>query len=91
MYREKAFNRQAEFDRVERVIESYQGKIVWDGLVYAYRLIDHPSAACAYAWSSPIEGRTERRFFAVLHIPPIASPIAAVRAAVVAEHKSDRA
>ena len=39
----------------------------------------------AYDWSSPIEGSDKRRFFAVLHVPPITSPVDAVRAAIVAE------
>jgi len=30
----------------------------------------------------------KRRFFAVLHIPPITGPREAVRAAIVAEHRS---
>jgi hypothetical protein len=33
-----------------------------------------------------VEGSAKRRFFAVLHIPPIDSPAAALRAAIVAEH-----
>jgi hypothetical protein len=45
----------------------------------------------AYAWSSPIEGSEKRRFFAVLHIPPIDSPITAVRAASVAAHRPKNA
>ena len=45
----------------------------------------------AYAWSSPVEGSTKRRFFVVLHIPPVTSPVEAVSAAIVAEHQSDRA
>ena len=48
----------------------------------------HPRATRAYAWSSPIEGSTKRRFFAVLHIPPVTSAVEAVRAAIVAEHRS---
>jgi len=43
----------------------------------------------AYAWSSPIEGTTKRRFFAVLHIGSITSPVEAVRAAIVRERKSE--
>jgi hypothetical protein len=42
----------------------------------------------AYAWSSPIEGSDRRRFVAVLHHPPITSPVEAVRAAIVAEHRT---
>ena len=47
----------------------------------------HPTATRTYAWSSAIEGSTKRRFFAVLHQPPVDSPQAAVRAAIVAENR----
>ena len=50
-------------------------------------LTGHPKATRAYAWSSPIEGSDKRRFFAVLHIPPVTSPMEAVRAAIVTEHR----
>jgi hypothetical protein len=40
------------------------------------------------AWSSPIEASTKRRFFAVLHMGPIDSPLAAVRAAIVEEQRA---
>lgn len=40
-----------------------------------------------YAWSSALEGSDKRRFFAVLHVPPVTSPVEAVRAAIVAEHR----
>jgi hypothetical protein len=36
---------------------------------------------------SRLEGSTKRRFFAVLHQPPVDSPQAAVRAAIVAENR----
>lgn len=49
-----------------------------------------PTAARAYPWSSPTEGSTKRRFFAVLHTERINSPIEAVRAAILAEHRSGR-
>jgi hypothetical protein len=45
-------------------------------------------ATRAYAWSSPIEGSDKRRFFAVLHQGAITGPAEAVRAAIVAEHRS---
>ena len=72
------------------VKETHEGKTVWDGLVHVFDLDDHPTATRAYAWSSPIEGSDKRRFFAVLHVPPITSPLDAVRAAIVAEHRSGR-
>jgi hypothetical protein len=34
--------------------------------VQVFDLAGHPTATRAYAWSSPIEGSTKRRFFAVL-------------------------
>jgi len=61
---------------------------IWEGVVHVFDLAGNPKATRAYAWSSPIEGSTKRRFFAVLHIPPITSPVDAVRAAIVAEHKT---
>src|SRR5208282_4825356 len=62
------------------VKETFEGKTVWEGVVHAFDLAGHPKAVRAYAWSSPIEGGTKRRFFAVLHMPPIDSPLKAVRA-----------
>jgi hypothetical protein len=70
------------------VRESFEGQPVWDGVVHVFELRNHPKATRAYAWSSPVEGSTKRRFFAVLHIPPITSPVEAVRAAIVQEHRS---
>ena len=70
------------------VKEVFEGKTVWEGVVHVFDLTGHPTAARAYAWSSPIEGSTKRRFFAVLHQPPVDSPQAAVRAAIVAERKA---
>jgi hypothetical protein len=58
--------------------------------VQVFDLTGHPTATRAYAWSSPIEGSTKRRFFAVLHQPPVDTPQAAVRAAIVVEQKGAR-
>jgi hypothetical protein len=69
------------------VCETFNGKPVWEGVVHVFDLIGHPTATRAYAWSSPIEGSTKRRFFAVLHTDRINSPLEAVRAAIVAEHR----
>jgi hypothetical protein len=71
------------------VRETFKGEPVWEGVVHVFDLEGHPKATRAYAWSSPIVGSTKRRFFAVLHIGPIKSPTDAVRAAIVAEHRSD--
>ena len=70
------------------VRETFEGQAVWEGVVHVFDLAGHPSATRAYAWSSPIEGSTKRRFFAVLHTERINSPFEAVRAAIVAEHRT---
>src|SRR5271168_2887049 len=70
--------------------ENFDGKMVWQGVVHVFDLKDNPKATRAYAWSSPIEGSTKRRFFAVLHMGAIKSPLDAVRAAIVAEHRGQK-
>lgn len=67
--------------------EVFQGKTVWEGVVHVFDLEGHPKATRAYAWSSPIEGSDKRRFYAVLHLGGIRSPLDAVRAAIVAERR----
>jgi hypothetical protein len=70
--------------------ETFKGVVVSDGVVHVFDLTGHPTAIRAYAWSSPIEGSTKRRFFAVLHTERINSPLEAVRASVVAEHRAQK-
>jgi hypothetical protein len=72
------------------VRETFHGQPVWEGVVHVFDLNGHPTATCAYAWSSPIEGSDKRRFFAVLRLGAIKSPLDAVRAAIVAEHRADK-
>jgi hypothetical protein len=58
---------------------------------YPFFLIKvHPQADKCYTWSSPIEGSTKRRYYAVLYIPPIDSPEKAVRASIVHDHKVEK-
>lgn|SRR5690348_10225061 len=72
---------------IEPVKETFQGKIVWESRVHVFDLEVRPKATRAYAWSSPIKGSNNRRFYAVLHLGGIRSPLDAVRAAIVAERK----
>ena len=71
------------------VKQTFEGKMVCKSVVHVFDLAGHLKAAGAYAWSSPIEASSERRFFAVLHIPPIDSPEASVRAGIVVKHTAD--
>lgn len=84
---ERIHSGRAYFREVAPVSEAFNGNLVWDGTVYVFDLEGHPSATRAYAWSSPIKGSDKRRFFAVLHLGGIRSPLDAVRAAIVAEHR----
>jgi hypothetical protein len=59
-----------------------------ESVVHVFDLEGHPKATRAYAWSSPIEESDKRRFFAVLHMGGIKSPIDAARAAIVAEYRA---
>jgi hypothetical protein len=72
------------------VSESFEGRPVWRGVVHIFDLRGHRSADRCYAWSSQVEGDNQRRFFAVLHTPPVASPADAVRAAIGQEPAPDR-
>jgi len=66
------------------VHEKHGGETVWEGTVHIFDLAGHPKANRAYAWSYALpDGK--RRFFTVLHVPPITGPVEAVRAAIVAE------
>lgn len=78
----------ANFVESVPVKETFDGKTVWDGVVSVFDLEGAAKSTRAYAWSSPIKGSTKRRFFAVLHIGGIRSPQDAVRAAIVAEHRT---
>jgi hypothetical protein len=73
------------------VKETHAGAVVfWEGVVHVFDLTGHPTASRAYAWLSPIEGSDKRRFFAVLHAGSIRSPLDAVRASIVEEHRREK-
>jgi hypothetical protein len=68
------------------IVETFGGQTVWEGVVEVYSLLDHPKAKRCYAWSLS-QGEAGERSIAVLEIPPIDSPLAAVRASIIAESK----
>lgn len=71
------------------VREAFAGEVAWEGMVSIFA-VEHPEASTCYAWSSPVEGCDRRKFYAVLKKPPVDSPEAAVRAAIVADHRAAR-
>lgn len=73
------------FESVE-VVETFQGKTVWEGKVEVFRVRGHPQAAHAYAWTyTDDDGKLHH--VAVLGVPPVDTPQNAVKAAVVAHIK----
>lgn len=72
---------------ITRVTEAFEGQTAWDGVVHVFNVV-HSEATTVYAWTSPVEGSAKRRFYTVLGKPPINSAADAVRAAIIAEHKS---
>ena len=83
-------NCKARYKKKTHVKETFEGQTVWDGDVYVFDLRDHPTAKQAYVWSSPIKGSTKRRFYAVLHAPPVKSAKDAVRAAILSDYQKQK-
>ena len=80
----------ATYDESTKIHEEFEGQPVWEGEVHTFTIEGHPDTDTCYAWSSPIEGSSKRKFYAVLHVPPVDSPIAAVRASIVADYKKQK-
>jgi hypothetical protein len=59
-------------------------------VVSVFRLEGHPQTDKCYAWSSPIEGSTKRRYYAILHIHPVDSPEKAFRASIIQDFKTEK-
>jgi hypothetical protein len=68
------------------VKEEFQGETVWEGVVEVFELIGHPKASRVYAWAHDADGK-KKRHIAVLHLAPVDSPQAAVKAAIVQEFR----
>ena len=75
---------EAEHLETVHIDECQRGEHVWSGDVEVFTLTGHPEATKAYAWSEVATG-TKRRFFVALHEGSIDSPIAALRASILAD------
>jgi hypothetical protein len=71
------------------VLERHDGRTVWDGEVQVFDLIGHTTATRCYAWSH-LTDEGKDRVLAVLHVAPVDSPAAAVRAAIVSDFRRGR-
>jgi hypothetical protein len=79
----------AEATHIESVAvkETFKGQTVWEGMVEVFDLIGHPKASRAYAWAHDGK-RPKESSVAVLHVEPITSAAAAVRAALIQEYRN---
>ncbi len=71
------------------VKETFERKVVWEGMVSVFK-VDHAKADTCFAWSSPIGGSDKRKFYAVLKIPPVDSPKDAIKASIVSDYKGGK-
>ena len=71
--------------------EELDGRTVWQGAVEVFDIIGNPKAHVCFAWlnrTGPDDSDSDERFVAVLGIPPVVSPVMAVRVAIAAEAKN---
>jgi hypothetical protein len=71
--------------------ETFEGKTIWEGNVEIFELTNHPKAPKLYAWSYATNDPKRPLHVSVLHIPPISSPLQAVRAAILEESRAREA
>ena len=71
------------------VVEEFQGETVWQGEVEVFDIRGHPKATRCYGWGYSTD-EDQRRYVAVLELPPVTSPQTAVKAAIVSEIKNAR-
>ncbi len=70
------------------ISETFEGQLVWSGIVHVFDLADCRKANRVYAWAEPVDEASGRQqFFAVLQVPPVASAADAVRASIVQRHR----
>lgn len=77
---------ESEYLRSEPVTEMFGDKIAWQGEVEVFHLKNSPKAKRCYAWGyKPDDGKGGWQITTVLEIPPVGSPIDAVRVAIASK------
>lgn len=76
---ERARGAPVRFVEAVPIVETFRGKVVWEGAVSVF----DSSAGKVYAWG--VDGEREPQYVAVLDEPPISSPLAAVRAWIASQ------
>ncbi len=81
---------ESEYAGREEVMETFQDETVWNGYVEIFNISGHQQATRCHAWSWAGEAHKGEPFMVVLELPPVDSPEAAVKAAIMQEIRSAR-
>ena len=85
-------NTRAEHVETVPVTEAFQGQTVGEGDVEVFELKDHPKAKRAYGWGHATgDDDSGRRYVTVLELPPVESPVTAVRASIINDYREANA
>jgi hypothetical protein len=76
----------AQYVESVRVTEIFRGDKTWQGTVEIFNVAGHPEAKRAYCWSH-LKGMhdSRREIVAILGLPPVDSPLTAVRTWIAAD------
>jgi hypothetical protein len=66
------------------VCQTFQGKVVWEGDVEVFLILNHLVVKKAYAWSYKND-TGKMQYVAVLHVPPVNTALDAVRTYIAAQ------
>ena len=84
---EKMHDCRAELLSTAPVEEVFKGETVWTGDVSTYRIEGNPLSDRCYAWTEYDEKTEKDRYYAVLRMGPVQSPLDAVRASLIKDHQ----
>jgi hypothetical protein len=71
------------------VTEHFEGRTIWEGVVEVFEIRGDARTNKVYAWAHDTDDPAKpRHHVTVLHIPPVVSPLLAVRAAIVQEFRN---
>ena len=87
---ERLHGGRARLREIAPVVERFRDQVVWEGAVHVFDLEGHAKATVCYAWTSPVGEGEQRRYYAVLGLPPVKSAADAVRVSIVADKKANR-
>jgi len=72
------------------VTETFQGRVVWKGVVEQFAIYHNKTERC-YGWIAPSDdGKNETRYVTILGLPPIDSPLKAVQAFIASEIRKNK-